>query len=127
MNMKQFFSIILFIIFIGLNGTAQQINNGVSDINIDSFSAKIDNSNLLINWSCKGKNENNYWLIQGSRDGKEFSTIGLVLGAEPSVEAGKYTFKQAVTKIKHSLKYYRVLHIETSEIAVVSNIIELTK
>lgn len=126
MNMKQIFSILLFMMFISLNGTAQQIKNN-ADINIVGFSAKISDNKLLINWSSKEKNENDYWLVQGSRDGKEFSTIGLVLGAEPSVEARTYIFKQVLTKIKHSLKYYRVLHIETPEIAVVSEIIELTK
>jgi hypothetical protein len=73
------------------------------------------------------ENRQLYWEVQASADGKTFSTIGLVMGADPKAEKGGYAFKQQKNKIKPGMKFFRVLHMETAETAMASNTIRLTK
>ena len=127
MNMKYFFYTIASMLVLSFNSSAQQNKSKPSDINIEGFAAKIKNNNLQINWTSIETGVNNYWEVQGSKDGREFSTIGLVLGADPTTAAGDYKYKQQVTKIIPGLKYYRILHVEAADKAVASNTIGLTK
>ncbi|MEO7047354.1 MAG: hypothetical protein ABI091_18775 [Ferruginibacter sp.] len=107
------------------------INSGVNaqtknpSIEIKDFAAKIENSNLLINWNSSAEGQDNYWEVQGSKDGKTFSTIGIVLGADPA--EGGFKYKQSIAKVKPGLKYYRVLHVESDEKATASNTIGVSK
>ena len=125
--MKYFFYTIAIMLVISFNANAQQNNSKSSDINIKGFAAKIEHNNLLINWTSIETGVNNYWEVQGSKDGKEFSTIGLVLGADPVTAKVNYEYKQQLTKIRPGFKYYRILHVEAPDRAVASNTIGLTK
>jgi hypothetical protein len=122
MNMKQILYTvgILLLINTGLNA---QTKNSSTEIN--GFAAKIENSNLLINWNSSAEGQSNYWEVQGSKDGKTFSTIGIVLGEDPA--EGGYKYKQSIAKVKPGLKYYRVLHIESDEKATASNTTAVSK
>jgi hypothetical protein len=120
--MKQFICIIAGMLTISLNLKAQ----ATMEIKIEAFKATIEKNNLLVNWISDTKDQDNYWAVQASADGKTFSTIGMVMGADPAA-AGTYTFKQDRKKIKPGFRYYRVLHVEPNDQAVASNTIGLTK
>lgn len=94
---------------------------------ITRLEVKVENRNLLINWASSNSGIDNYWQVQGSRDGKQFSTIGLVFGEDPSTSTGNYKYKQQLGKIKPGLKYYRVLYVKDEDFTSVSETIKLTK
>lgn len=121
--MKYFIYIVFTVLFINVSATAQTEN--ASTVKIEDLSVKIENNNLQINWSSNTAGEANYWEVQGSKDGKEFSTIGMVLGSDPV--KGDYKYKQSLAKLKSGLKYYRVLHVESDDKAFASNTISVSK
>ena len=121
--MKQFFYTLVLILSVNA-GVFAQSGAASTEMKIDGFTAKIEKSTLLINWSST-QAETKYWEVQGSTDGKTYTTIGYVMG--PAASSNEFKFKQPVAKIKAGLKYYRVLLMETAEMAIASNTIKLSK
>lgn len=92
--------------------------------NVDNLQASVKNNQLLINWN--GTETANYSEIQASVDGKTFTTIGLVLGADPK-QQNSYSYKHDIKKMKAGQAYYRVLTVVGNEVASVSKVIVATK
>ena len=116
------------IALLSFNAYAQQdavINT--SEPTIEGLKAFVNGTNLLINWGGTKLTGNEYWEVQASNDGKLYTTIGLVLGADPKVGERNYSFKNKITGIRRGLKFYRVLKIQTETIAFVSNSISAAK
>ena len=109
----------------GLNLAAQDMSSQ-HQISIDGLSAKQSNASLQISWQS-ATSENNYWEVQGSKDGKAYSTIGLVMGADPKGSSNSFSFKQQTEKIKADLKYVRVIYMEKEGVGYASAPIRLTK
>lgn len=86
---------------------AQKAND---HINVTNFKTYIANTKQVIEWSTDAAQPTNYWMIQCSKDGKEFTTVGLVLGADPRQEGDKYVFTQPV-RPTISKNFYRLSHI----------------
>jgi hypothetical protein len=124
--MKQF---IYTMAFMALTITAKTQNTSIvtPGIQAEQVKATLVNHNLEVMWVKNSTAEANYWEVQGSRDGKNYSTIGVVLGADPKGNGSNYHFKQTGNKIRPGYKYYRVLHIENEERAVASNSTRLSK
>ena len=124
--MKQFFYTMTFIA-LAIAVKAQSPSPGTAAIQAEQVKATLVRNNLEVGWVKHSKAEANYWEVQGSRDGKNYSTIGLVFGADPKSNGNSYLFKQANNKIQPGFIYYRVLHIESEERAVASNSTRLSK
>lgn len=110
------------IFVIGYSINAQTASLTHNSREITNFKASIENLDLMVKWTSAGTNSN-YWEVQGSADGKLFSTIGMVMGADPK-DSRTYSFKQKMQKIKPGLIYFRVMHVETDATAQVSNIVQ---
>lgn len=123
--MKQIVSIVALIMLV-ISAKAQQTNTQAGNVQAENLKASLVNDNLVVTWITKSPSEANYWEVQGSVDGKNYSTIGLVLGEDPKSN-NSYLFKQNNNKIKPGFVYYRVLHIESGEKAAASNSIRLSK
>lgn len=91
-----------------------------------NLQVKIENKNLLVEWTGYEAEVSATWQVQASVDGKEFSTIGFVLGAEPKT-TNDYKFKQGLSKMKPGLKYYRVLQVLSDDMAIASTTITVPK
>ena len=116
------------IALLSFNAYAQQdavINT--SEPTIEGLKAFVNGTNLLINWGGTKLTGNEYWEVQASNDGKLYTTIGLVLGADPKVGERNYSFKNKITGIRRGMKFYRVLKIQTETSAFVSNSILVAK
>ena len=122
--MKQFIYLAAFALMT-VSASAQQDSPTV-ETSIDKLVATVKSSNVQISW-LSNKTESNYWEVQASADGQNFSTIGLVMGANPKGSKGEFCFKQQTNKLKTGLKYFRVVYIETPEQGVASSSIRLTK
>lgn len=95
-----------------------------SNPSITNLTAAVVNHNIVINWNVTDDLAANYCEVQASRDGKNFSTVGIVLGADPKQNNNSFAFKQNLSKMKPGNVYYRVLSIVNGEKAVASNVIK---
>lgn len=116
--MKQFFSLMIFYAFFS-SASAQ------TEPIAKNIKASVVESNLLVTWNEEGVSEKGSWEVQASADGKSFSTIGLVWGANPATNG--YAFKQKTNKLQSKYKYYRVLYIAETNVATASSTIGLSK
>jgi hypothetical protein len=123
--MKQFIYLLAFA-FMSVNATAQTIDHNKAGTSIVNLAVNSIGNNLQITWNSDITDGENYWEVQASTNGKDFHTIGMVLGADPA-HAGQYAFKQTAAKIKPAYQYFRVAHIETTNSALASNTIRFTK
>jgi len=92
---------------------------------ISNLKASVENDRLTINWNVTETATANYCEVQASKDGINFSTIGLVMGADPKQTNNGFSFKQNLKKIKPGHVYYRVLTVETNNMAYASNVISV--
>jgi hypothetical protein len=104
-TLKQIFLLAAFI-FIVITATAQQDIISVKDFKITQTKTR-----QLIEWSTDAEKPSSYWRVQASKDGKLFTTIGLVLGADPRQEGYKYIFVQPIQESR-SKKFYRLSHVD---------------
>lgn len=102
-----------------------QTNNQV-DPAISNLKATVVNNNIVLNWNTTDALAANYCEIQASKDGKHFSTVGLVLGADPSKTDNSFAFKQNLSKMKAGQVYYRVVMIGAKDAAATSTIVKST-
>lgn len=121
--MKQFLILIAFAI-INVNAKAQS-NNEVASI--QQLKVTIQNGQLLMNWQSANEINDDNFEIQASLDGKTFTTIGYVMGSNPKGAKGTYTFKQTISKMKAGFQQFRVLQQLTTETALASEAIGITK
>lgn len=68
-----------------------------------------------------------YCEVQASKDGKNFTTIGFVMGANPAKTDNSFSFKQQQAKIKPGMIYFRVLNIGAGDQATSSPVVKLDR
>jgi hypothetical protein len=82
--------------------------------NAGGLTVAIINNSVVMNWSNTNAN---YYEIQASTDGKSFSTIGMVIGADPKGDGTTFSFKQQIAKLKPGKPYYRVVLVNADNTA----------
>ncbi|MBC7937183.1 MAG: hypothetical protein H7Y86_17705 [Rhizobacter sp.] len=118
--MKQFFYLTILFAFLSTAAIAQ------GEPVAANIKASVTDNNLMLTWNEVNTTEQGSWEVQASADGKQFSTIGLVWGADPKATNG-YAFKQKTNKLQSNYKYFRVLYVADANTAVASNTIGLSK
>lgn len=79
-----------------------------------NLKASVENNNLVINWNLPENVVSDYCLVQVSFDGKTFSTLGMVMGADPKQANNSFIFKQNMKKMKSGHVYYRVYAVDNA-------------
>jgi len=92
-------------------------------ITITNFTVYEKDAKLFVDWSTDGAIATNYWEVQKSDDGKNFSTIAIVLGPDPKQPGDRYQYKDKITEGRDATKYYRLCHIDANGNAQMSEII----
>lgn len=88
------------------------------------LTVEVVNNALVMNWSNTSAN---YYEIQASKDGKSFTTIGMVMGADPKGAGNTFSFKQQVAKLKPGKVFYRVLLVNNNLTATATNAVKISK
>lgn len=104
-------AVVLFLVAFSLGSKAQDVQQ--SKVTISNFHVEKKNNKVDINWSTSNSGTN-YFELEKSIDGKNFKTVALVLGADPTkIDCNCYG---CFDKIKSSSKelYYRLKHINTN-------------
>jgi hypothetical protein len=99
------------------------ISANTTNTTISNLQVGVDNNNLVINWNVSESVNSDYCQVQASNDGVNFSTIGMVMGADPK-NPGSFKFKQNIQKVKSGKIFYRILNVENSGRSYVSDIVK---
>jgi trimeric autotransporter adhesin len=125
--MKKIIYLVVLAMAITLNSNAQSTAAGSKNINITNFTVYAKEAKIVIDWSTDGTAATNYWEVQRSTDGVQFSAIALVLGADPRQDGDKYQYMEKVKDSKTTTAYYRLRHIGADGKEQLSNIIQPAK
>ena len=101
--------------------TATTDNSGINNVK-----ASIVNNNIVINWNVTDELVSSICEVQASKDGKNFSTIGLVMGPDPKQTNNGFAFKQNLSKMKAGQVYYRVVSVGANANGGTSNVVKST-
>jgi len=112
--------ICVLVLSLSLNTAFSQSTTNTENASISNLKATVVNNNIVINWNVTDELASNYCEVQASKDGKHFSAIGLVLGADPSKTDNSFAFKQNLSKMKAGQVYYRVVMIGSKDKASTS-------
>lgn len=102
---------------------AQTITN---NINITKLIAYEKDNRFFIDWATDPGVEDGYWEVQQSTDGKRFSTLALVMGADPRKSGEQYEYKGKINMVNPAC-YYRVVHFNSQGTQQKSEIIKPLK
>ena len=99
--------------------------NNISDKTAFSggLTVEVINNSLVMNWSNTSAN---YYEIQASKDGKTFTTIGMVMGADPKGAGNTFSFKQQMAKLKPGKVYYRVLLVNADQTLIATPAVKIS-
>ena len=126
MKMKQLICIIAGMLTLGLNVNAQDKSAAPDPgLKIEAATARLQGTDLTINWSSNAAGLDGYWQVQASPNGKDFNTIGMVWGSDPKATPGNFKFKQAESKLKPGMHFYRVVYIQSADMAIAGKVIAL--
>ncbi len=93
-------------------------------IKLSSFNAKKDNSNVVLNWVTASENNNDYFIVLRSTDGKKFSEISKVNGAGTVNKVSSYQFVDRKPEI--GVNYYRLVQVDVDGISSESKVVYAT-
>lgn len=105
-------TIFLFFLF-ALSGSAgeAQGRKPATTINITQFKVYESKDQLIVEWATDALIPVNYWEVERSTDGARFSSIAIVLGADPCQPGNRYLYKEQVGKGRNPGRYYRLCHV----------------
>jgi hypothetical protein len=103
--------------------SAFSLNDIKATTNAGGLTVSIINNAVVMNWS---NTTASYYEIQASADGKTFTTIGMVIGADPKGDGTTFSFKQQVAKLKPGKPYYRVVLVNTDNTATATQAVKAT-
>jgi trimeric autotransporter adhesin len=125
--MKKITYMIVLALVITTGTNAQTAVTSNKNINITNFTVYAKDAKIVIDWATDAAAATNYWEVQRSTDGTQFSAIALVLGADPRQEGDKYQYMEKLKDTKNATAYYRLRHIGADGKEQLSNIIQPAK
>jgi Secretion system C-terminal sorting domain len=92
-------------------------------IKLSSFTAMLVNTKADLKWTTSYEKDVNYFAIEKSTDGKNFSQIGMVFAKGNSTENNSYTYPDAsINTTKESIVYYRLRSVDIDGKSQVSEV-----
>lgn len=122
-GIKKSLCILLFSAFIFGGAVAQPVLRDRT-ITITNFTVYEKDAKLMVEWATDGTVSTNYWQVQISDDGTQFSTIALVLGPDPRQQGDRYQYVEKLKAGRDTSKYYRLRHVDVNGNEQLSKIIQ---
>ena len=97
--------------------------SAILPVDLNSFEGKIDNSASYLSWETQTEESNDYFEVQYSTDGREFSTIGMVEGNGTTSEVQNYDYTHK--DVRGIDNYYRLKQVDLDGDFAYSDIIYL--
>jgi hypothetical protein len=125
MSKMIYLTVLAFVIAIGCSAQTTTVSN--KNITITNFTVYAKDAKIIIDWATDAATATNYWEVQRSADGIQFSAIALVLGADPRQEGDRYQYMEKLKDTKNTTAYYRLRHVAADGKEQLSNIIQPAK
>jgi hypothetical protein len=81
-------------------------------IELQAFSGQCSGSEVVLNWATVSEYENDYFEVQRSENGVDFSTIGTVMGQGTATSLHNYIFRDG--QPINGIGYYRLKQVDVS-------------
>jgi len=101
-----------------------QITAASLPIELTSFEAQPTKNSILLNWETATETNNDYFILERSVDGKEFTAIGQINGHGTTVNRQKYQFEDA--EPLSTTNYYRLKQVDIDGIFTYHKVIQVT-
>ncbi len=92
-------------------------------IDLLNFSGKLQDNNVILNWATVSEKDNEFFVIEKSIDGKNWTAIGKVDGALNSNTLMRYSYVDE--NISGTIYYYRIKQTDVDESFTYSSIISV--
>jgi hypothetical protein len=96
-------------------------------ITVTNFIVYEKDATLFVEWATDGAVPTNYWQVQVSDDGIQFSTFAVVLGPDPRQQGDRYQYMEKIKKGRDATKYYRLRHVDVNGNEQISKILTPAK
>jgi hypothetical protein len=106
-DIKKIVSLLLIAVVLTCS-TKGQTSTRIKKINVTNFKVDENDNQLTITWATDGNISANYWRVQSSTDGRNFSTFAIVLGPDPRQQGDNYQYQGHKSGKKEVKKYYRL-------------------
>ena len=122
MKKNMLFRMAIAMVFTTLSFGCNAQNAQQQKINIINFNVVKNQNKVDINWSTDKSVTANYFEVEKSNDGKNFKTVAMVMGPDPSkTDCDCYGCFDNITS--HSKKsYYRLKHVDSNGIVEFSDV-----
>lgn len=121
-------SVLLFaFVLVSFSAAACQPFSAELPVQIINLKAHVEANRQIISWSTDGTQPVNTFEVQRSTDGKTFTTVALVLGADSREQQELYKFPVKISSKEQQPTWYRVAHVNPDGTVEYSNSIALSK
>jgi hypothetical protein len=124
--MKKIFYLVFACILLSKGATAQTAKE-TTQINITNLTVYAKESKLFVDWTVESAAQVNYFEVQRSTDGIQFTTVALVLGPDPRQGGDKFLYMEKVKDPKMVNAYYRLRHVGIDGKEQISKPVQATK
>jgi len=97
----------------------------VLESSITSFRGAISDAISMLNWTTNANNGTEYFEVERSLDGRNFTTISKIIAQHSENSIGDYSFTEDVSSFKTPYVFYRLKIRMTSKVVVYSSILRL--
>jgi len=81
-------------------------------VKLVDFTAKYNKTDVTLNWQSAEETDFNYYELEHSTDGSEFSTTAIIFGAAPKGGGAEYTYADKSVAGRGGLIYYRLKMVD---------------
>ncbi|MEM6697765.1 MAG: T9SS type A sorting domain-containing protein, partial [Bacteroidota bacterium] len=105
-------------------GTDTGNRNGIVALPVELlyFKAEALEDYALLEWETASEQNNDYFSVERSYDGRTFEIIGQVKGAGNSIRSQQYTFEDQTVDIRQETVYYRLQQVDYDQSYVYTDI-----
>jgi hypothetical protein len=97
----------------------------VMESSITSFKGVISDNKSQLNWTTNANNGTDYFEVERSLDGRNFTTIAKVLTRSSDNSIGDYVFREDISEFKTAYVFYRLKIKMSAKFIVYSTILRL--
>ena len=112
--------LVIFLAVLTIAGKSQNIQ--VRHINMIDFNVAKDGNRVEINWATDKKEVTNYFEVEKSGDGRDFKTVAVVMGPDPSKKDCDCYGCFDKINARSDATYYRVKHVDSNGIVDFSSV-----
>ncbi|MEO6949846.1 MAG: T9SS type A sorting domain-containing protein [Ginsengibacter sp.] len=118
------FSYVTFVDNPNLGGISVLKSANILPVSLLSFTGKLINQEVQLNWSTSSEFNNDYFIVQRSKDGLHFNNLGKVKGKGTASAKSSYTFTDP-SPYQGMMNYYRLSQVDFDGKSTLSAIVSI--